>query len=145
MQNIQRAENIKLTKVCVMGKLRRADVIITKQRVALAGLLFNEKRGHITAEILHDEAKKIGLQISLATIYNTLNHFSDHGLIKALQLDNSKTFFDTNTKHHYHFKYENTLKDIEVEDLKIDYIPKVLPKGKKIKSIDVVINLMDEK
>ena len=144
MQNIQMKQDSKFVKVCVMGKLRRADVIITKQRVALATLLFNESRGHFTAEKLYSEAKKVGLQISLATIYNTLNHFSDQGLIKTLQIDNSKTFFDTNTHHHYHFRDGNDLHDVNTKDVTIDLHKNKIPNGKKIKSIDVIINLTDE-
>ena len=127
-----------------MGMLRRKDIKLTKQRVALASLLFNLPSGHVTAEELHDETKRNELKISLATVYNTLNHFSDNGLIKTLQVDNQKTFFDTNTDHHYHYKYEDNLKDISIGDLEIKYNPKSVPEGKKVASIDVIINLCDE-
>ena len=88
--------------------------------------------------------KRNELKISLATVYNTLNHFADNGLIKTLQVDNQKTFFDTNTDHHYHYKYKENLQDISISDLEIRYNPKSVPKGKKVASIDVVINLRDE-
>lgn len=144
MQNIQINNEPKINKICIMGMLRRKDIKLTKQRVALASLLFNLPSGHVTAEELHDETKKNEFRISLATVYNTLNHFAVNGLIKTLQIDNQKTFFDTNTDHHYHYKYREKLQDISVNELEIKYNLEHLPKGKKVKSIDVIINLIDE-
>jgi Fur family iron response transcriptional regulator len=144
MQNIQSNNDIRMNRICIMGMLRHKDIKLTKQRVALASLLFNLPTGHVTAEELHDETKKKELRISLATVYNTLNHFSENGLIKTLQVDNQKTFFDRNTEHHYHFKYKEVLEDIKVNDMQIKYNSKNIPQGKKIKSIDIVINLIDE-
>jgi Fur family iron response transcriptional regulator len=144
MQNIQINNEPKINKICIMGMLRRKDIKLTKQRVALASLLFNLPSGHVTAEELHDETKKNEFRISLATVYNTLNHFAVNGLIKTLQIDNQKTFFDTNTDHHYHYKYKEKLRDISVNELEIKYNLEHLPKGKKVKSIDVIINLIDE-
>ena len=144
MQNIQINNDPRINRICIMGMLRRKDIKLTKQRVALASLLFNLPSGHVTAEELYDEAKRNELKISLATVYNTLNHFSDNGLIKTLQVDNQKAFFDTNTDHHYHYKYKEHLQDISISDLEIKYNPKSIPEGKKVASIDVVINLSDE-
>ncbi|MAU86727.1 MAG: Fur family transcriptional regulator [Alphaproteobacteria bacterium] len=144
MQNIQINNDPRINRICIMGMLRRKDIKLTKQRVALASLLFNLPCGHVTAEELHDETKRNELKISLATVYNTLNHFSDNGLIKTLQVDNQKTFFDTNTDHHYHYKYKENLQDISISDLEIKYNSKNIPEGKKVVSIDVVINLSDE-
>ena len=144
MQNNQINNDPRINRICIMGMLRRKDIKLTKQRVALASLLFNLPSGHVTAEELHDETKRNELKISLATVYNTLNHFADNGLIKTLQVDNQKTFFDTNTDHHYHYKYKDKLKDISISDLEIKYNPKSIPQGKNVSSIDVVINLSDE-
>ena len=82
--------------------------------------------------------------MSLATVYNTLNHFSQNGLIKTLQVDNQKTFFDRNTAHHYHIRSQNKIEDVAAEDVKIALSPSKIPPGKKIKSIDLIINLCDE-
>tara|TARA_B100000900_G_C20579238_1_gene716734 strand:+ start:1466 stop:1909 length:444 start_codon:yes stop_codon:yes gene_type:complete len=144
MQNLTNDTVIRMDKICIMGMLRKADIKITRQRVYLASILFNLPRGHFTAEDLHDETKQRELKVSLATVYNTLNHFSQNGLIKTLQLDTQKTFYDRNTKHHYHIKNKDKIEDIAAEDIKIDLSPAKIPPGKKIKSIDLVINLCDE-
>ena len=142
MQNIQINNEPRINRICIMGMLRRKDIKLTKQRVALASLLFNLPSGHVTAEELHDETKRNELKISLATVYNTLNHFADNGLIKTLQVDNQKTFFDTNSKNHHHFYDQDTgdLIDIRNEDINVSKLPDA-PKGKKIKDIEVTVSV----
>tara|TARA_S200000501_G_C20806060_1_gene736197 strand:+ start:660 stop:1094 length:435 start_codon:yes stop_codon:yes gene_type:complete len=144
MQNLTKDTKIQMNKLCVMGILRKADIKITRQRVNLAGILFNLPQGHFTAEELHDETKQGNLKVSLATVYNTLKHFSQNGIIKTLQVDSQKTFFDRNTDHHYHIKSNNIIEDISAEDVNVEFSPAKIPRGKKIKSIDLIINLCDE-
>lgn len=144
MQNLTKDTKIQMNKLCVMGILRKADIKITRQRVYLAGILFNLPQGHFTAEELHDETKQGNLKVSLATVYNTLKHFSQNGIIKTLQVDSQKTFFDRNTDHHYHIKSNNIIEDISAEDVNVELSPTKIPRGKKIKSIDLIINLCDE-
>ena len=144
MQNLTKDTEIQMNKLCVMGILRKADIKITRQRVHLAGILFNLPQGHFTAEELHDETKQGDLKVSLATVYNTLKHFSQNGIIKTLQVDSQKTFFDRNTDHHYHIKSNNIIEDISAEDVNVELSPTKIPRGKKIKSIDLIINLCDE-
>ena len=144
MQNLTKDTEIQMNKLCVMGILRKADIKITRQRVHLAGILFNLPQGHFTAEELHDETKQGNLKVSLATVYNTLKHFSQNGIIKTLQVDSQKTFFDRNTDHHYHIKSNNIIEDISAEDVNVELSPTKIPRGKKIKSIDLIINLCDE-
>ena len=144
MQNLTKDTKIQMNKLCVMGILRKADIKITRQRVYLAGILFNLPQGHFTAEELHDETKQGNLKVSLATVYNTLKHFSQNGIIKTLQVDSQKTFFDRNTDHHYHIKSNNNIEDISAEDVSVKLSPTQIPQGKKIESIDLIINLCDE-
>ena len=144
MQNLTKDTKIQMNKLCVMGILRKADIKITRQRVHLAGILFNLPQGHFTAEELHDETKQGNLKVSLATVYNTLKHFSQNGIIKTLQVDSQKTLFDNNTDHHYHIKSNNIIEDISAEDVNVELSPTKIPRGKKIKSIDLIINLCDE-
>ena len=67
MQNLTKDTEMQVNKVCIMGMLRKADIKITRQRVYLAGILFNLPQGHFTAEELHDETKQGNLKVSLAT------------------------------------------------------------------------------
>ena len=45
--------------------------------------------------------------MSLATVYNTLNHLTDAGLLRQVSVDGTKTYFDTNVTAHHHFYLEN--------------------------------------
>jgi Fur family iron response transcriptional regulator len=39
---------------------------------------------------------------SKATVYNTLNLFSRHGLLREVYVDAGKVYFDSNTDEHHH-------------------------------------------
>src|SRR5258708_7549668 len=78
----------------------------TRQRMALGWILFGKGDGHITAEMLYEEASKAKVPVSLATVYNTLHQFTDVGLLRQVAVDGSKTYFDTNVSQHHHFFIE---------------------------------------
>ena len=71
-----------------------------------------------------------------------LNSFKDYGLLRAIKTSSDKIFFDTNTSHHHHFYCKDTeeLIDINSSKIVITKLPS-LPKGKKISSVNVVVNL----
>lgn len=126
-------------------KIRSANLRPTKQRLALADLLFANGNRHITAEKLHGEALENGVKISLATIYNNLHQFTTAGLLREVVVDASKSYFDTNVTPHHHFFHEDKgiLEDISEHKISVDDIPH-LPEGTKIASIDVIVRLTQE-
>ncbi|MFQ5625160.1 MAG: Fur family transcriptional regulator, partial [Methyloligellaceae bacterium] len=63
----------------VPDMLRGAGLRPTRQRVALAELLFARGDRHVTAERLHEEAVSNDVPVSLATVYNTLHQFTEAG------------------------------------------------------------------
>ncbi|WP_339634498.1 iron response transcriptional regulator IrrA [uncultured Sneathiella sp.] len=128
--------------VILEKKLRDAQLRPTKQRLALAQLLYSRGNRHITAERLHSEAMDAGVSISLATIYNNLHQFTSAGLLREVVVDSSRSYFDTNITPHHHFFHEETgtLEDIEKSDLKVDNIPP-LPQGMEISSVDVIVRV----
>ena len=123
-------------------KLRDAQLRPTKQRLALAQLLFSDGNRHITAERLHRDAMEAGVAISLATIYNNLHQFTTAGLLREVVVASSRSYFDTNVTPHHHFFHEQTgmLEDIAKTDLKVDNIPQ-LPEGTEISSVDVIVRV----
>ena len=70
-----------------VSKLRDAGLRPTRQRVALAELLFHDGDRHVTAEAMHSEAEKAGVKVSLATVYNTLHQFTEAGLLRQVTVD----------------------------------------------------------
>ena len=114
----------------------------THQRFIISKVLFDGKNKHFTAEDLCEKVKLTRKKISLATIYNTLHSFVEKKILKQVSIKDGKTIFCTNMANHFHFFNSTTgeLIDIPKDQLKIKKIPKA-PKGLKIDSIDVVVNL----
>lgn len=122
--------------------LREANLRPTRQRIDLAHLLFSKGERHVCAETLFEEARDAGVMVSLATIYNTLHQFTESGLLRAITVDSSRTYFDTNTGDHHHFYLEesNELMDMPDGFVKVDNLPKP-PEGLEISSVDVVVRV----
>ena len=122
--------------------LRRAGLRPTKQRAALAQILFCNGHRHVTAEALHETALRQGVAVSLATIYNTLHQFTKAGLLKDVPVDGSRSYFDTNTNDHHHFFDEDTgeVTDVPHHDLELKKMPEP-PEGMEITRIDVVVRI----
>ncbi len=127
---------------CLTAVLRMAGLRPTKQRVALAELLFAGSHRHVSAEALHLEAKNEQIGVSLATIYNTLHQFSQAGLVREINVDATKSYYDTNTSdhHHFYFEEENIVTDIPVDSIAITGLPDA-PEGMEIANVDVVIRV----
>ena len=83
--------------------LRNSSLRPTKQRIMIGKLLFNDTDKHVTAESLYRELKASKQKISLATVYNTLHDFCEKKLLKKVNVDAEKIYFDTNTNPHHHF------------------------------------------
>jgi Fur family transcriptional regulator, iron response regulator len=126
----------------IAAKLRAAGLRPTRQRLALAEVLFRHGDRHICAETLHREANAARVLVSLATVYNTLNQFTVAGLLREVAIEGDRSYFDTNTSNHFHFFDEDKgeLFDIGADDLEILNLP-VPPSGMTISRIDVIVRL----
>ena len=128
--------------VRIRQKLNEAGLRPTRQRVALAELLFAKGDRHLAAEDLHLEALESGVPVSLATVYNTLHQFTDAGMLRILSVEGSRTYFDTNISDHHHFYIEDDSRviDVPVSNLRVENLPEP-PEGMEVANIDVVIRL----
>jgi len=126
----------------VKTMLHRVGLRPTRQRIALGWILFRKGDRHLTAEILHEEAMRVKVPVSLATIYNTLNQFSEAGLLRRLTVEGDTTYFDTNVRPHHHFFVEGDgdLFDIPDVEMPVDRTP-TPPEGFEIVRVDVVVRL----
>jgi len=130
----------------ISRRLRDAGLRPTRQRVALASLLFEAGDRHVTAELLHEEALRQKVPVSLATVYNTLHQFTEAGLLREVAVEGAKTYFDTNTSNHFHFFCESSgeLLDIETGEVRIAGLPEA-PEGMTISRIDVLVRLVQKR
>lgn len=129
-------------EVTIETRLRDCGLRPTRQRIALADLLFAKGDRHLTVEELHEEAVDAGVPVSLATVYNTLHQFTEAGLVRVLAVEGSRTYFDTNISDHHHFfvEGENEVLDIPVSSIEIGNLP-TPPEGMEIAHVDVIIRL----
>ena len=132
----------------IVNKLRSSKLRPTKQRIKIAELLFNRlKTFHFTIEDLNKNLNKKdnSENISLATIYNTVEAFKKAGHLKEILTNNNTSYFDTNISSHHHFYDDQTneLTDISFNDVEVTKLPHA-PKGKKIKNIEVIISLQKQ-
>jgi Fur family transcriptional regulator, iron response regulator len=126
----------------IAEKLRSVGLRPTRQRLALAKILFADGDRHVSAEVLHREAVAAKVMVSVATVYNTLNQFKAAGLLREVAIEGDRSFFDTNTSNHFHFYHEKEgrLFDIGTGNLTINGLPQA-PEGTAIDRIDVIVRL----
>lgn len=126
----------------VIDRLRAAGLRPTRQRLALAKLLFEGGDRHVTAEILHAEVLSANVRVSLATVYNTLHQFTACGLLREIVVDASRSYFDTNTTDHHHLFFEDSgdLQDIPGDDIVVSKLPP-MPEGLNVKRVDVIVRV----
>jgi Fur family iron response transcriptional regulator len=132
----------------IVNKLRSSKLRPTRQRIRIAEFLYNrEKTFHFTIENLNKNLNKKSNSenISLATIYNTVDAFKKAGHLKEILTNNNTSYFDTNITSHHHFYDDQTneLTDINFKDVEVTKVPHA-PKGKKIKEVEVIISLQKQ-
>ncbi len=127
---------------CLTAVLRMAGLRPTRQRVALAELLFAGSHRHVSAEQLHAEANTAHVNVSLATIYNSLHQFREAGLLREVAVDASRSYFDTDTSDHHHFYLEDEQRVIDIPSsaIVIQNLPEP-PQGMNITHVDVVVRV----
>jgi Fur family iron response transcriptional regulator len=123
---------------------RDLNVTPTKQRLDLAKLIFAKKQ-HFTASDLISLANKNGLNISMATVYNTLSLLEDKGMLKTINIDNELKFYDTNLENHHHLYNTtmSTLTDIAHDKVTFAELPE-LPKTLEIESTELLIKVKNK-
>jgi Fur family iron response transcriptional regulator len=126
----------------VLDQLRIVGLRPTRQRLALAKLLFEGGNRHVTAEILHAEAQAENIRVSIATVYNTLHQFTAVGLLREIFVDSQRLYFDTNIADHHHFFHEGSgrLEDIPGDKIVVSSMP-LPPDGTKVKRVEVIVRL----
>jgi Fur family iron response transcriptional regulator len=122
--------------------LRAAHLRPTRQRLALARLLFEQGDRHVSAEQLHSEAVAASVPVSLATVYNTLHQFVSTGLLREVVVNPGRSYFDTNMGDHHHFFFEDTgqLVDIPSDRIGLTSLP-TPPDGTAIRRVDVIVRV----
>ena len=131
-----------LDETALAKTLRAAGLRPTRQRLAIAALLLDGRHRHLSAESLSAEIRASGVQMADGTVYNTLNQFTDAGLLRRVTIHNEHSLFDTNVDHHHHF-YDgeaDQLFEVPADQVVLAHLP-TAPDGHEIQSVDVVIHI----
>ncbi|MEQ1785312.1 MAG: iron response transcriptional regulator IrrA [Hyphomonadaceae bacterium] len=130
----------------VETRLQSAGLRATPKRVAIGDLLFDGRDRHVTADDVAVMARKNGVRVSLATVYNTLNQFVSAGLMKRITLDTERTYFDTNVSDHHHLFFEENgvLHDIPGDSIRVEGLPDI-PPGSRVRSVEVIVRMTGDK
>jgi Fur family iron response transcriptional regulator len=126
-------------------RLKQHGVLPTAQRLEVAAVLL-ERPQHLSADQIIDRLRTRGSRVSKATVYNTLHLFSEKGLVKELNVDPSRKFFDSTTYAHHHFYHVDSgeLCDISHDEISILGLPP-LPEGTEQESVEVLIRVRDKR
>jgi Fur family iron response transcriptional regulator len=121
--------------------LTQRGVLPTAQRIELALLTLGRPQ-HLSAEQIIAAIRVNGLKISKATVYNTLNLFCQQGLLRTVDVDPTRQFYDSSTAAHHHFYNVDTgeLTDIPLEAVVLQ-VGTALPPGTEQASVDVVVRV----
>lgn len=122
-------------------RLQASGIRPTEPRLQIAAVLLSSPQ-HLSAEQIAEALERRGAHVAKATIYNTLNLFAAHGLIRQLTLDGARTWFDSNVDAHYHFHdvHSGALTDVAVGEVQFARLPTV-PEGYELAGVDLVIRL----
>jgi Fur family iron response transcriptional regulator len=127
----------------IRSKFDKFGILPTPQRLEIADILL-EKPQHLSADQIIDRLRADKSAVSKATVYNTLNLFSEHGLVKEVMVDPVRKFYDSTTHPHHHFYNVDTgeLSDIPDSQVGFAMLPE-LPGGTRQESVELLIKVRD--
>lgn len=121
--------------------LAEHGVQATPQRVLVAEVVF-AKPQHLSADQIIAGIRASGARVSKATVYNTLNLFRERGLLRTVDVDPERQFYDSTNHPHHHFFNVDTgeLIDIPLDAVQLN-LSAGLPPGTHQEGVDVVIRV----
>ena len=134
-------EKQQYTRDDMAGLLRDHGINPTHQRIEIAYALFSHQ-AHLSADQIMAIVNDRHSETSKATVYNTLNLFKQHKLVREVIVDPSKVFYDPNTGPHHHFYnlQSGELIDIDASKVQIQGLP-ALPTGMVTEGVDVIVRI----
>ena len=134
-----------VTKEGIAQRLIESGVFPTAQRLDVA-LVMLSKPQHLSAEQIIAGIRSMGSRVSKATVYNTLNLFCERGLLRTVEVDPTRQYYDSCVEPHYHFYNVDTgeLTDIPTDAVDLS-VGSPLPPATRQVGVDVVIRVRGEK
>jgi Fur family transcriptional regulator, iron response regulator len=125
----------------ILGLFDKHGVLPTPQRLEVAEVLLARPQ-HLSADQILERLKDAGSRVSKATVYNTLNLFSDRGLVREVMVDPVRKYYDSTTHAHHHFYNVDSgeLYDIPDDAVGFSALPE-LPAGTTGAGVEVLIRV----
>ncbi len=122
-------------------RLQAYDILPTQQRLQIAQVLLARDQ-HLSADQVLELVNVGGTGVSKATVYNTLGLFAEKGILREVNVDPSRIFYDTNNSSHHHFYNVDTgeLSDIDPGQVPVDQLPNA-PQGTVVDGVEVIIRV----
>lgn len=126
----------------LLAKLRQANLRPTRQRLALAQIILTGPKRHLDAHTALRDAHGLGLKLSLATVYNTLDAFCRVGLMRRIAIASRQAIYDRGMSDHHHFLVDDdgSIMDIPEGTLRLDTLPDP-PAGYAVVGADIIVRL----
>jgi len=123
------------------ARLREHGILPTQQRLQIAQVLLTRDQ-HLSAEQVLELVNATGKNVSKATVYNTLGLFAEKGILREVNVDPTRAFYDTNSSAHHHFYNIDTgeLSDIDSGQMPVEQLP-AAPEGTVVDEVDVIIRV----
>jgi Fur family iron response transcriptional regulator len=121
--------------------LTRHGLQVTSQRLDIAEYVLGKPQ-HVSADQILAALRDRGSRVSKATVYNTMNLFSARGLVRTVDVDSDRQYYDSTTDPHHHFYNVDTgeLTDIPADQVQLA-LGTALPEGTEQDGIEVVIRV----
>lgn len=134
-----------MNRSTLLSMFEEHGVMPTPQRIEIADILL-ERPQHLSAEQILDQLRGAGSSVSKATVYNTLNLFSERGLIREVMVDPVRKFYDSTTHPHHHFYNVDSgeLSDIPGDNVRFRELPP-LPRGTEQAGVEVLIRVRNRR
>ncbi len=134
-----------MTRSGVLSLLEEHGIMPTPQRLKIASILL-ERPQHLSADDILGRLRTSRERVSKATVYNTLNLFTERGLVREVMVDPVRKFYDSTTHPHHHFYNVDSgeLSDIPDAEVSFRELPQ-LPEGTERESVEVLIRVRDRK
>ena len=124
--------------------LQQHGVQPTSQRIQIASLILGQHR-HVCADEVLRRLHDARARVSKATVYNTLKLFCERGLLRTVDVDPVRQFYDSRIEPHHHFYNVDTgeLTDIDPQDIDLN-VSATLPTGTISDGAEVLIRVRQQ-
>ena len=127
----------------ISQRLETFGVLLTPQRLDVAEVILSRPQQASADQVL-EAIQAMGSRISKATVYNTLNLFCERGLLRTVNVDPARQYYDPTIQpqHHFYNIDSGELLDIDPRAVSMQ-VTTPLPPGTEQTGIEVVIRVRD--